>query len=275
MIRNKREDYYKVSHSFISINLEKNLNEGDDIIYRQIIKDLPRTFPQYKIFSYQKIKDMMLRILFTWSKRFPATGYVQGLNDLLTPFVIVFISEQFPEYPIEEFVNLSEKQFNSISEEKFFEIEADTYGCFTLMMNKIQNNYINNQPGIQKMIYNLKEIVKFVDNDIIIQLNKYEIDFEMFCFRWMNNYLMRELTIKNIIRLWDTYFSEEDAFNNFHLFVCASLLLNFSDTIKELSSNDLSYFLMNLPTKSWNLSNIKTLLAKAFQIKTLFGRIIS
>ena len=34
------------------------------------------------------------RILFVWSARHPASGYVQGINDLVTPFFLVFLSEQ-------------------------------------------------------------------------------------------------------------------------------------------------------------------------------------
>lgn len=33
------------------------------------------------------------RILFIWAIRHPASGYVQGINDLVTPFFIVFVCE--------------------------------------------------------------------------------------------------------------------------------------------------------------------------------------
>lgn len=33
------------------------------------------------------------RILFIWAIRHPASGYVQGINDLVTPFFVVFICE--------------------------------------------------------------------------------------------------------------------------------------------------------------------------------------
>lgn len=35
----------------------------------------------------------MERILFIWAIRHPASGYVQGMNDLVTPFMLVFLSE--------------------------------------------------------------------------------------------------------------------------------------------------------------------------------------
>lgn len=33
------------------------------------------------------------RILFIWAIRHPASGYVQGINDLVTPFFVVFTCE--------------------------------------------------------------------------------------------------------------------------------------------------------------------------------------
>lgn len=36
---------------------------------------------------------MMIRILFTWAVRHPASAYVQGINDLCAPLLLVFLSE--------------------------------------------------------------------------------------------------------------------------------------------------------------------------------------
>ena len=33
------------------------------------------------------------RILYIWAIRHPASGYVQGINDLVTPFFVIFLSE--------------------------------------------------------------------------------------------------------------------------------------------------------------------------------------
>jgi len=33
------------------------------------------------------------RILYIWAVRHPASGYVQGINDLVTPFFVVFLAE--------------------------------------------------------------------------------------------------------------------------------------------------------------------------------------
>lgn len=33
----------------------------------------------------------LVHILYVWAIRHPATGYVQGINDLVTPFFVVFL----------------------------------------------------------------------------------------------------------------------------------------------------------------------------------------
>lgn len=39
-------------------------------------------------------KDWIIyRLLYVWNMRHPASGYVQGINDVVTPFIVVFLSE--------------------------------------------------------------------------------------------------------------------------------------------------------------------------------------
>lgn len=57
------------------------------------------------------------------------------------------------------------------------------------------------------------------------------IEYLQFSFRWMNNLLTRELPLRCLIRLWDTYLSELDTFSTFQLFVCASFLLHWRDDL--------------------------------------------
>uniref|UniRef100_A0A1I7WMR8 Rab-GAP TBC domain-containing protein n=1 Tax=Heterorhabditis bacteriophora TaxID=37862 RepID=A0A1I7WMR8_HETBA len=40
---------------------------------------------------------MFERILYIWAIRHPGSGYVQGINDLVTPFFVVFLSEFIPQ----------------------------------------------------------------------------------------------------------------------------------------------------------------------------------
>jgi len=49
--------------------------------------------PLMPIFQQKVIQELFERILFIWAIRHPASGYVQGINDLVTPFFVVFLSE--------------------------------------------------------------------------------------------------------------------------------------------------------------------------------------
>jgi hypothetical protein len=229
--------------------------------------------PEYKVFSYEKINKMMLRILYVWSLRHPASGYVQGFNDLCTPFILVFLAQHINDLDFENLELFTEDMLNQkVKDDLLWEIEADSYNCFTSMMNKIQNNYTNNQPGLHKMLSKMEDIIRLVDEELIRHFTTHEVTFLQFSFRWMNCYLLREFSLKLIVRLWDTYFSEDDAFNCFHLFVCAGLLLNFSERIKKMNFHETISFLQNLPTSAWSLDDVKILLAKSYQINVLYGK---
>ncbi len=282
MIKRKRQEYIETCLIYDSIleNPTKNMNDSEMKIYKQIAVDVPRTMPEHKLFSHTTVRKMMLRVLYVWSMRHPASGYVQGFNDLCTPFFVIFMTQNIISCPgysgpvdIESLLDINEETLNNFPKEVLFDIESDTYWCFTKMMDRIQTNYTNNQPGLTLMINKMEQIIQLVDDDLYHHLVDFDITFMQFSFRWMNCYLMREFSLKLIIRLWDTYFSEEDAFNNFHLYVCAGLLLSFSEKIKMMEEfQETMMFLQNLPISNWSLEEIDVLLAKAYQIHAMYGK---
>jgi len=48
------------------------------------------------LFQQITVQEIFERILFIWAIRHPASGYVQGMNDLVTPFFVVFLQEYLP-----------------------------------------------------------------------------------------------------------------------------------------------------------------------------------
>jgi hypothetical protein len=49
--------------------------------------------PLISIFQQKIVQDIFQRVLYVWAIRHPATAYVQGINDLLTPFFVVFLTD--------------------------------------------------------------------------------------------------------------------------------------------------------------------------------------
>ena len=58
---------------------------------------------------------MMIRILFIWSMRHPASGYVQGINDLAAPLILVYLAGAVTELKIENIYDIAEKDLEDIS----------------------------------------------------------------------------------------------------------------------------------------------------------------
>jgi hypothetical protein len=64
----------------------------DQVIWHQISIDVPRTNPHLQLYGFEATQRSLERILYVWAIRHPASGYVQGINDLVTPFFQVFLS---------------------------------------------------------------------------------------------------------------------------------------------------------------------------------------
>ena len=61
----------------------------------------------------------------------------------------------------------------------------------------------------------------------------------------------------------------------FHLYVCACLLLSFSEKLKSMTEfQEVIVFLQNLPTSDWEIKDIDVLLAKSYSIKELYSNSI-
>ncbi|XP_059793177.1 TBC1 domain family member 22A isoform X1 [Balaenoptera ricei] len=87
-LQRKQKEYF----AFIDHYYDSRTDEVHQDTYRQIHIDIPRMSPEALILQ-PKVTEIFERILFIWAIRHPASGYVQGINDLVTPFFVVFICE--------------------------------------------------------------------------------------------------------------------------------------------------------------------------------------
>jgi len=225
---------------------------------------VPRTNPSCPLFQNEIVQRSLERILYVWAIRHPASGYVQGINDLVTPFFVVFLTAHIgPDYECYD--------IESIPSPTLLEIEADCYWCLSKLLDGIQDHYTFAQPGIQRMIFKLKELMYCIDADLAKHLDKQDAQFIQFGFRWMNCLLMRELPLSLIIRMWDTYLSEIDGFSEvFHVYVCASFLKTWSASLRKLEFQDIMLFLQRLPTANWTHKEVELLLSEAYIFKSLY-----
>lgn len=305
------DDEISLNSSTVSLDTPSNNNNNslnrDKQLYHQIKIDVKRTNPTSKLYSYEQTQKSLRKILYLWAVRHPASGYVQGINDLCTPFYQIFLSnylwqlqrskvssedeakedlslfipgildsedkqeQELMEDPKLMTFNLDNFDPGRISPRVTAIIEADTYWCLSRLLENITDNYIHEQPGIIRQVGDLRNLISKIDMELLQHFDKEGIEFMQFAFRWMNCLLMRELSINLIIRMWDTYLSETPlGFNNFHVYVCAAFLIKFSAELKEGDFQEIILFLQNPPTTGWKEKDIELMLSEAFIWQSLY-----
>ncbi len=174
----------------------------DRTMYNQIAVDLPRTNPSVQLFQNVRVQGCLHRILYVWAIRHPGTGYVQGINDLVTPFFFVFLREQTGagDEDVSSGSVVGEEGAATqggklVSAAQLDLIEADCYHCLTNLLDNAQDNYVLDSRGIQEKVFMLKRIIARLDDKLVAHFERMEVEFLQFAFRWFNCLLMREFSL--------------------------------------------------------------------------------
>eukprot|EP01116_Phalansterium_solitarium_P003849 TRINITY_DN14678_c0_g1_i1.p1 TRINITY_DN14678_c0_g1~~TRINITY_DN14678_c0_g1_i1.p1 ORF type:complete len:392 (-),score=125.11 TRINITY_DN14678_c0_g1_i1:48-1223(-) len=255
-LERKRAEYADCIPQYFDVN-EDVRTPDEKALHRQIQVDMPRTAPTLPLFQSTAVQQRLARLLYVWAIRHPASGYVQGINDLATPFFVVFLSEHVAG-------DVHTCDVSQLGDDVMLRVEADTYWCLTKMLDGIQDHYTFSQPGLQRMIHKLTEITQKIDPALYEHFENQQIMFIQFAFRWMNCLLMRELPLPLIIRVWDTYFSELETLGLFHVYTCAAFLKEFSGTLLKMDFQEMMLFLNNVHTGAWDEDQIELLLSQAY-----------
>lgn len=73
--------------------------------------------------------------------RHPASGYVQGINDLAAPLILVFLTEYVNDLNQSNIYDIQEKDLEDMEQECLAQAEADTFWCLSKLIDDIQDNY--------------------------------------------------------------------------------------------------------------------------------------
>lgn len=96
-LQRKRKEYRdSLKHTF------SDQHSRDIPTWHQIEIDIPRTNPHIPLYQFKSVQNSLQRILYLWAIRHPASGYVQGINDLVTPFFETFLTEYLPPSQIDD-----------------------------------------------------------------------------------------------------------------------------------------------------------------------------
>ncbi|KAF8069367.1 gyp1 [Scenedesmus sp. PABB004] len=259
----KRAEYRGMVPQYYDVS-DDTRSEEEIGALRQVAVDVPRTAPSVAFFHSPAIQKSLERMLYIWGIRHPASGYVQGMNDLVTPFLAVFLSEALPG-PLEGW------SADGLGEGVLLDVEADCYWCLSKLLEGIQDHYTYAQPGIQRTVFRVKELVAKNNGAIVSHLEAEGVDFLQFAFRWVNCLLIREVPFAAATRLWDTYLAEGGRFADFLVYVCAAFLACWQRDILGREFQEVMLFLQRLPTRDWGEAQVESILSNAYVLRNTWG----
>jgi len=277
--------------------------------------DVDRTFQDLDLFHNNKIKELLTKILFVYSIDNPHPSYCQGMNEILgTLFLSCYPSLIFNKYSNEEIDKENNESITNkdvlyyyLFGDEYF--EADLYTMYSELMsrdltilysynedkyrnlNNNQNEDLNNltiedlqkskESPLMKRIKKIFYIYLKSDKEYFELLCK-NIEPNLFLLRWILCMLNREISLKNILWVWDCVFfyefmefsfkdnkdkiinkDEENNISrlNFLDYICLSMIFDLKkDIINSESSVILSKFL-----KYPNEKNLKMIMKEAFK----------
>lgn len=153
--------------------------------------------------------EVVERILFIYAKLNPGLSYVQGMNEILGPIYYTLASDS--DQDCREFA------------------EADSFFLFTCLMGEIRDFFIktldDSACGILSQMAKLTSLLEKMDNALAEHLVQQQIKPQFFAFRWITLLLSQEFHLPDVLRIWDSLFSDPNRFD-FLIFLCCAMLMS-------------------------------------------------
>jgi TBC1 domain family member 2 len=233
-------------------------------IMHQIDIDLPRTCPGVALFHSSFVRQLLRRVLFLFAIHHPEVGYVQGMNEIVVPILIVFIMEQAnPRSKSLEGLLMQNGLECNLLDGQVGDFEADTYWTFSIILERVLDNFTNGQPGMHGKVHQLERVVAKVDPALFRHFADEGCKIMQFGYRWIAVLMLREFNISLVIPLWDVLLARTDGFCSYFVVLSASFLLNWRDELLALDFQGMMTLLLNLPTGAWIHRDIDMLVSQA------------
>ncbi|XP_020531937.1 small G protein signaling modulator 1 isoform X2 [Amborella trichopoda] len=140
----------------------------------KIVVDVVRTDSHLDFYEDSRNVARMSDILAVYAWVDPATGYCQGMSDLLSPFVVLY------------------------------EDNADAFWCFEMLLRRMRQNFQMEGPTrVMNQLQALKRILELTDVEIFTHLSMISADSLLFAFRMLLVLFRRELSFDEALCMWE------------------------------------------------------------------------
>lgn len=271
-LKGLRTDYFNM----LSKHMVKPLTKEQRDSYNYISLDSPRTRSAgyENIYELTCVRESFERIVFVWSCENKKIGYFQGLNEITSVILTVFL-----ETALSSFGDINEtfKNDNSADipylEQALYCVEPDVYYCMDKVMKMIAAYHPIREGELysQSMCTYFEELVKKLNVPLWNHLTKEGLTFFQFSFRWFLCMFVRELDMNSIVCLWDTLICVKDTgFTHFPIYFAVVYLLQHTNEILKLREDDLYLYIFSMATKPIGYRQTQELIVEAFDLQCRF-----
>ncbi|GBG29182.1 TBC1 domain family member 23 [Hondaea fermentalgiana] len=194
-----------------------------DLENQRVIRvDAQRTRADVEIFRTEEMQLLVSRLLTFYCKR-KGIKYKQGLNEVLAPFIMLRRDPPLPDGTVFNMFYAFIERFlpHSFVHEDFHALQC-SFRLFRLLL-----------------LYHDPELCNFLDT--------HSLSPELYATPWFLTLFARNVPLKVLYQLWDTYLlEEEDRGPHLHMFVALALTLENRTGILETHPSDLPIYLTSV-----------------------------
>lgn len=137
-----------------------------------------------ELFQNADMCNSLVALLFIYAHLNPDIRYVQGMNDIAAVIMHVF----------------------SVGSESL-EAEADAFWCFNGLMSEIRERFLQTvdetSSGIHKLVGTSGSLLSKYDPELANHLATCDLEPGIFALRWFTLLFARDMTLPEVVRLWD------------------------------------------------------------------------
>ncbi|ORX51314.1 RabGAP/TBC [Hesseltinella vesiculosa] len=260
MMRNKNGDGDVTDNNPLALNESNPWQQyfADAEIRKIIRQDVERTFPDVDFFRSSSVQEQMTDILFIYCKIHEDVSYRQGMHELLAPIYWVVADDSLADMNQEMRGNAQLDPTNRLMVQVLDPdyIEHDAYILFNKLMTfakpwyeltptepinrskstsdlaeasktgQMSNPIVNTCQRIQN------QYLRAVDFSLYKHLNASDIEPQLYGIRWLRLLFGREFEFHELLKLWDSIFSQDPTLQIVD-YICVAMLLRLHDQLIE------------------------------------------
>lgn len=205
-------------HSELSNNYqeisEKARSEESSDLFRRIKGPIERYRSTNVLFKRLEVKKKMENVLVSFVNKHTVEDFSVDFIDLIGPFVFLY------------------------------EKEEDIFYCFSAFMN-ILDEWSSHGQFVNKLSH-FMTLFRSIDPELFSYFEEEEVDPNSWALSWLKRLLSYELSMENVLRLWDTYLSCPDSLD-LHIYICLAILNLNREELMSLEHSELKGSLQHLP----------------------------